>query len=443
MPKRARSDDLIEELKQANRRTAQAYPGDPGKRQPVHTVYGGADRFKPDTVRRLGSLALRSLEMYAPTAATLAEALGVDVGRTEAIYAKVVEKLERDPVEDFRLDFEDGYGHRPPSEEDGHAESAAAAIAAGLAGGTLPPFVGIRVKPLNDLAPRSFRTLDLFLSRLIEETAGSLPANFVVTLPKPTSAEQVAALSEYLNRLETVLGLPHGSVVTEIMIETTQAVFDREGRANVRRLVEAGQGRVRGAHFGTYDYTAACDITAAYQTMTHPACDFAKAVMQVALAGTGLWMSDGSTNVLPVPLHRHVSLRATQEAENRAAVHAAWRLHFSHVRHSLLHGFYQGWDLHPAQLVTRYAAVFDFFAEGLEDAAARLRNFIEQAAKATLVGEVFDDAATGQGLVNFFLRALNAGALSEEEATQRSSLTLDELRTRSFPAIVEGRQLAQ
>src|SRR5439155_18177459 len=149
--------------------------------------------------------------------------------------------------------------------------------------------------------------------------------------------------------------------------------------------------------------------------------------MQVALAGTGIWTSDGATNVMPIG--------------SRESVHRAWKLHFDHIRHSLVTGFYQGWDLHPAQLPTRYAAVFTFFLEGLDAASERLRNFVEKAAQATLIGDVFDDAATGQGLLNYFLRAINCGAITEEEATKRTSITLDELRSGSFVKILKNRQV--
>jgi hypothetical protein len=160
--------------------------------------------------------------------------------------------------------------------------------------------------------------------------------------------------------------------------------------------------------------------------MLHPVCDFAKHVMQVALAGTGVRLSDGATNLLPIG--------------SREVVHRAWRLHAEHVRHSLMSGFYQGWDLHPAQLPTRYAAVFAFFLEGLDAASDRLKNFIEKAAQATLVGGVFDDAATGQGLLNYFLRAMNCGAMTEAEALERSGLTVEELRMKSFAKILAHRR---
>jgi hypothetical protein len=190
-----------------------------------------------------------------------------------------------------------------------------------------------------------------------------------------------------------------------------------------------------------YDYTAALGITAFHQDLDHPACDFARHVMQVALSGSGVWLSDGATNVMPAPPHRPEGRPPTplEEAENRAAVHRGWALHYRHVRHSLRQGYYQGWDLHPAQLPTRYAAVYAFYLEALEAATERLSRFVERAARATLTGDVFDDAATGQALLNFFLRGVGCGAITEEEALA-TGLTLDELRTRSFLAILEGRR---
>jgi hypothetical protein len=228
------------------------------------------------------------------------------------------------------------------------------------------------------------------------------------------------------------------------MIETPQSIINPAGSINLPLLLRAARGRCVAAHFGTYDYTASCNITAAHQQMMHPACDFAKHMMQVSFAGTGIWLSDGATNIMPVAPHRFVEggqpLSAKQIDENRSTVHRAWKLHYDHIQHSLINAFYQGWDLHPAQLPTRYAAVYSFFLESLDAASERLRNFVEKAAKATLVGDVFDDAATGQGLLNYFLRALNCGALSDEEAVEFSGLTLAELRSGSFLKILRNRQ---
>lgn len=431
-------------LDKANALVAERFPGELARRQPIHTVYGGAHLFKADAARKLGTVALRALQEYAPDAPALAEAIGLDREVAGRVYPRVVEKLTREPVEDFRLDFEDGFGNRPDDEEDRIAQSAADEVAAGLAAGSLPQGIGIRIKPLSEeLKRRSLRTFDFFLTRLLERTNGTLPPNFVVVLPKITTPEQVTALASACDGFEYWRDMPQGSLTFEIMIETTQSVFAADGSVALPRLIAEGRGRIVAAHFGPYDYTAACSITAAHQHMRHPACDFARHVMQVALAGTGVWLSDGPTNIMPIGPHRAAPgavLSAPQRDENTRVVHRAWRLHAEHVRHSLVTGFYQGWDLHPAQLVTRYATVYAFFLEGLAAASDRLRNFVQKAAQATLVGEVFDDAATGQGLLNYFLRAMNCGAISEAEAVEMSGLTLDELRGKSFVKILANRR---
>ena len=432
--------EITARLESAHTAFASRYPGESGRRQPVHTVYGGAHLFKSDTAIRLGSLAIRSFETYAPDAKVFAQVLGLQDDFAETIYERVREKLSSEAVEDFRIDFEDGYGTRPDEEEDGHAAAAAQETAKGFAAGTLPPFLGIRIKTFSEeLHARSIRTLDLFLTTLVGEIGGKLPENFVVTLPKIVSPEQVAALADIFDLLEPKLNLPANSLKMEMMIETTQSIINERGEINLPKLLEAARGRCIAAHFGTYDYTASCSITAAYQDMLHPACDFARNMMQVSFGGTGVWLSDGATNIMPVAPHRG-ELTAEQKEENLRVVHRAWKLHYEHIRHSLKNAFYQGWDLHPAQLPTRYAAVYTFFLEGLDAASERLRNFVEKAAQATLVGDVFDDAATGQGLLNYFLRAINCRALTEQEAQDLTSLTLEELRSGSFVKILQNRQ---
>ena len=431
---------LVDSLHAANLAFVALHPGDPPRRQPVHVVYGGGHLFRADTAAKLGEVALRAMAEYAPDPAALDQALGLGAF-AEPVYARVVEKLAREPVEDFRIDFEDGYGTRPDADEDRDVTNAAREVAKGHQAGTLPEFIGIRIKPLTEeLRVRSIRTLRIFLGTLLGE-AGELPENLVLTLPKVTIPEQVSVFAGLLAGLEHELGLDDGVLRFEVMVETPQLVMDANGRSALPALIPAAKGRLQAAHFGTYDYTASMGITAAHQRMRHPVCEHAKLVMQAAYAGTGVWLSDGSTAILPVPVHssREGALTPAQRAENRAGVHAAWRLHADDVRHSLAGGFYQGWDLHPAQLVSRYAALFEFFLQGLDAAGERLRNFVAKAAQATLVGDVFDDAATGQGLLNYFLRAVQTGAVTEARAVEMSQLTVDEIRARSFVAILKNR----
>jgi len=422
----AELDRLSQPLERALVPFMRRFPGNAGERQPVHTVYGGAQLFKSDTTRKLGEKAMSVLDEHGADPFTFARAIGVADIHAELIWQRVVEKLGREPVEDFRIDFEDGYGNRPDEEEDRDAERCGREAAAGMRAGTLPPFIGIRIKPFSaELMRRGIRTLDIFVTTLLAEANGQLPPGFVVTLPKIQLPEQVTLLADIFDALEPRLGLANGTLRLEFMIETTQSILSEHGESNLPRFLDAARGRAVAAHFGTYDYTASCNITAAEQRMDHPACDFARHMMQIAYSGTGLWLSDGATNILPIG--------------DRETIHRAWKLHVDHIRHSLVHAYYQGWDLHPAQLPTRYAAVYSFFLEGLAAATERLHNFMQKAGQATLVGDVFDDAATGQGLLNYFIRGMNSGALTEDEALA-TGLTLDELRSRSFVKILQGRR---
>jgi citrate lyase beta subunit len=422
-----------------------SHPGDTTLRHPVHVVYGGAQLFTKETAAALGSRALETLERYAPDATALVDALAwrdtVDPALANRIHDRVIEKLQREPVEDFRIDFEDGFGVRPDDEEDRHAVRVAEELVSGMTAGSLPTQTGLRIKTLTrDLTKRSLRTLDLVLSGVTQRTGGELPPSFVVTLPKVTAVEQVTALARALDMLEERLGIDE-PIPIELMIETPQSILDDAGRVVLPALVNAAQGRCRGAHFGTYDYTALRGITAAHQSMAHEACSFALELMQVSLAQRGVQLSDGATNVMPVGPHRATegaSLTMAQVAENRHVVHSAWRLMDRHVRSSLVRGFYQGWDLHPAQLPVRYATTYRFFLEGLGPATDRLRTFVERSAQATLLGDVFDDAATGQGLLNYFLRGRACGAISDDE-TRETGLSTEELELRSFQAILDAR----
>jgi citrate lyase beta subunit len=349
--------------------------------QPIHTVYGGAHLFKSTTCGKLGALAARAFAEYAPDKATLEQVFGVPAELAATVHERVSEKLRREPIEDYRIDFEDGFGIRTDAEEDSAADNAAREVAAAVQAKALPGLFGIRVKSFHTEATkaRALRTLDRFLSK------ATLPENFVVTLPKITAPEQVAELVDELR--------PYPEVDIEIMVETPESIF------LLPRLLEAAQGKCIAAHFGAYDYTASLGITAANQDLHHPACEFARSMMLVSLAGSGVWLVDGATNLLPIP----------------PAVHRAWKLHYDNIRHSLYNGYYQGWDLHPAQIPARLVAVHAFFLEGLADASARLRNFRDQSEQATRVGAIFDDAATGRGLMNYFERAVLCGAISENE----------------------------
>ena len=464
-------DELLSQLRTANLKFQHTYPGDKPDRQPVHTVYGGANLFKSDTCLKMGEIALNGLKTYAPNFVALAKVLKLSghehlplsikdieqlTARLDAmteeerkqeyawlsysVYNKMIKKLQTEAVEDFRIDFEDGFGNRPNEEEDATAIKAANELAIGMKNKTISPFIGIRIKPFTeDLKARGVRTLDLFLTELLSKTNGKLPDNFVVMLPKVTMPEQMATIVRFFEIIEKANGLQSGTIKMETMVEATQIIMDEEGRNPLMKIIRAAEGRCVAAHFGTYDYTASAGITARYQTMSHSVCDFAHHMTKVALGGTGIFLSDGATNVMPIGPHRGDHLTFEQLSENRESVHNGWQIGFKHTTHSLINGLYQGWDLNPAQLPMRYAATYNFFLSSYEDAVFRLKSFVDRAAISTLTGDIFDDAATGQGLLNFFLKAMNCGAITEEEALS-TGLTLNEIRSRSFFRILEGRR---
>ncbi|MEU7042109.1 aldolase [Streptomyces varsoviensis] len=403
-------DELDASLAAVDADLARRYPGDPGTRQPVHTVYVPADAYTADTARTWGERALAALDEHAPDAASLAAVLGIPDDLAEPVHTRVRAKLEREPVEDLRVDFEDGYGPRTGAEEDADAARAAELTAAACQDGTAPPYIGIRMKSMEAaVRDRGIRTLDIFLTGLMD--AGGLPAGLVLTLPKASRPEQVAAMARLAEEFERARGLAPGRIGFEIQIETTQAVLGADGTATVARMIDAAGGRATALHYGTYDYSAACGIGAAHQSLDHPAADHAKAVMQAAAAGTGVRLSDGSTNVLPVGPARRV--------------HDAWRLHHRLVRRSLARGYYQGWDMHPGHLPTRYAAVYAFYREGLERAAARLVAYTHRAGGD--IADITDEPATARALSGHLLRGLDCGAVDAAETARLTGLTRADL----------------
>ncbi|GAB2616441.1 aldolase [Paractinoplanes abujensis] len=355
---------------------AARYPGERADRQPVHTVYIPADRL--DGFREWGAEALRVMDEH-------------DFPWS---VPGVREKLAREPIEDLRVDFEDGYGVRDDDQEDAAVRKAAAILRAG----DRPPFLGLRVKSLEATTRRrSLRTLDLFLSSYQDD-------RFMLTLPKVSGTEQVATFVALLEKLEHAYGLAGGTLRFEIQIELPSAVLAADGTATVTRLITAAGGRCTGLHYGTYDYSAAAGIAAAYQAMDHPVADHAKAVMQAAAAQTGIRLSDGSTNLLPVG--------------SRTEVQEAWSVHHRLVSRSLERGFYQGWDLHPAQLPTRYAATYAFFREGRDVAVTRLQRYLSRAGSG-----IADEPATARALAAYLLRGLNCGALTDAGFAREELLT--------------------
>ncbi|MDV3221556.1 DUF6986 family protein [Intrasporangium sp.] len=393
----ARLDD---QLAGADAAFARQFPGDRGVRQPVHTVYVPAGSYAAGLAPDWGARALAVLDEHGSDAGSFARAVGLPEPVMEEVYPRVRAKLEREPIEDLRIDFEDGYGQRPDDEEDAAAAAAVVALADSLEGAagaarTAAPFHGIRFKSFDPATRRrGIRTLDLFVGGLARR--GALRDGFRLTLPKVTSVEQAAAMVTACEWLEQAHGLDRGRLAFEIQVETPQAVLGPDGTALVARMIRASQGRCIGLHYGTYDYSASTGIAGEYQSLEHPVADHAKAVMQVVAAGTGVHLSDGSTNILPVG--------------DGAGVRRGWALHARLVRRSLERGYYQGWDLHPAQLPTRFAATFAFYREGFASAATRLGAYVGEGDSTYL-----DEPATALALASFVLRGVECGAVDDDE----------------------------
>lgn len=389
------------------------FPGDDGRRQPVHTVYVPADRYTHDLPRRWGDEARSLIDQHGGID-QVCQAAGLRPELAAQVGPRVLAKLDREPIEDLRLDFEDGYGSRNDDVEDHDSVATAGRLADAVHAGTAPPFVGIRFKCFEmPSRRRGIRTLDLFLGALLARLP-ELPEGLVLTFPKVSTVDQVRAMVTVSEQLEQSFGLPPGRLRFEIQVETPQLIIGADGRVPVAAAIHAGGGRVSALHYGTYDYSASLQISAEYQASDHPAADFAKQVMQVAVAGTPVHLSDGSTNILPIGTGDQVQ--------------HAWRLHARLVRRALERGFYQGWDLHPGQLPTRYAATFAFYRDGAQRAGLRLRNYLTKTDS-----QVLDEPATARALARYLQRGHACGAVDDAELTDLTGLTADQVAALARP----------
>ena len=402
------------------------YPGERDVRQPVHTVYVPGHRSTPDLPRQWGQQALECVEAHGgmlhlaervitaarkesgPGPAGQMPSLHQVAREADMLAEAVTAKLEREPIEDLRLDFEDGFGDQGDESEDKWAAQAAQDVLAGRREAGAPAFAGIRFKCMEaDTRARGLRTLDVFISELVK-AGGQVPDNLVLTLPKVSTVAQVRAMVLACRSLEAEHGLAEGTLTFEIQVETPQLILGADGTVPLAPALHAGAGRVTSLHYGTYDYSASLGVAAAYQAMDHPVADFAKNQMMLAVAGTGVHLSDGSTNILPLG--------------EPAEIHHAWALHAGLVRRHLKRGIYQGWDMHPHQLPTRFLATFAFYREGAAKAAQRLYNYVFKADSTVL-----DEPATAKALARYLTRGLVCGAHTEEFVTTRTNLSLAEL----------------
>lgn len=367
---RARIDELLAGV-DADLRAD--YPGDDDTPQPVHTVYVSAADATATTPADWGAAATELLDAHRDLLTELGDEKAVDAARR---------RLVSTPVQDLRLDFEDGYGQRPDDIEDRDARNAGHTLA------TLgTDHCGIRIKGLTSAERRrAIRTLELVL-----DAAGTIPAGFVFTVPKLRAAEQATAAVWLCEALEHAHGLPARTLRFELQIESPQAILGADGTATVAKALHLSDGRCLGLHYGTYDYSAACGIAPQQQSLDHPVADHAKAVMLTAAAQTGVRVVDGSTQVMPVGTGEQIQ--------------SALRRHHQLVTRSLERGYYQGWDMHPGHLVTRWLATTTFFRTALTTAGPRLQAYLDRRG-----GVIVDEPATAEALAAVVLRGLDMDA---------------------------------
>ncbi|WP_255372624.1 hypothetical protein [Corynebacterium sp. CNJ-954] len=368
-------------------------------------------RRRRHTRRRLprhwASAALDALDAYGDPA-ELARDLGVADEHADTVGELTREKLLREPIEDLRIDFEDGFTQRGvpqadrDADEDARAQQAAEVLATwfNAPGSDAPAFAGIRFKSFDPaVRNRGLRTLVIVLEGLAErnvlrDVLENDRRALRLTLPKVQHHRQVEVFVDVLRALESSLDLPE--IPFEVQVETPQAILAADGANEPARLIAAGQGRVLSLHYGTYDYSASLGVDAAEQAMDHPVADHAKDVLQVATTAVGVELSDGSTNRIPVG--------------TPAEIMEGWRIHHDLVARHLRRGIRQGWDLHAHQLVTRHLTTIAYFRADWRLSAERLRAYI-----AGDTSRWMDEPATAKAMAGYLLRARACGAVTDQE----------------------------
>lgn len=341
------------------------------QRLPVHVFYGGAHLFKQGVFAKMGRVALAS-----PLAANL--------------DPQVKHKLETEPIEDYRIDFEDGFGYRSEQEELATAATAGVEFFKAARAGELPLRVGIRLK--SDCR-HARNVLTAFLKYAVE---GPLPKKFIVTQPKLEKVDEARRWREMLEHTEASFSLPGLTLRHEIMVERPACV------RTLAEIAKVCENRLDAAHFGCYDYLSSIGVPYASQNLSHPYAVNARWAMHQVFSCLDIPVSDGAVPALPTSDDPAANQRALDE-------------HSREVERGLTEGFYCGWDLHPGQLISRYQTLYRYFHAHLPQAKARYQQFLAGQTHARANGTQFDDAATVEGLLVFLRRGLSCGAFTAKD----------------------------
>lgn len=367
------------------------------------TMYGGAHLFHADTPSHLSRVALAALTTYLPSQDDAERVFGPLAADT---YARVQARLEQRAADDIRIDLEDGYGLRALDEQTRDARTAAVALATILRGtdSRRPLRAGVRTRGWS--APEHLRAgLRAFFAELADTDPGV--TDIVATLPKVQTAHEVERFVDEVEQCELEIGWPSGRIGLELLVETATALSAQE----LSRWVRAARGRLRGLHLGAYDLLGELGVPHDAASLSHPYCDAMRVQMRRAVAGQDVDTVDGVCNELPVARHRGEGLSVEQRHQNVAGVHDAWRSHAADVRRGISLGFFQGWDVHPAQLVSRHFARIGYFQAHFDEAASRLERFERSASQARVEGTTFDDEASVRSVRIFISHARASGAI--------------------------------
>ena len=309
------------------------FPGDDGRRQPVHTVYVPADRYHPDLPAQWGAAAAACVEARRDRGGLAAPPGWIDGSPPRSPLASCA-KLAAEPIEDLRLDFEDGYGPRPDDEEDARRRGDGEPLA-----DAAPPGPRRRCRPavqvLRGADPPPRATHPRPVPRHPARRPAACPTGWSSRCPRSARSSQVAGHGRRSAGGSRRRRTPRRSLRFEIQVETPQLIIGADG---TRPVAAADPRRWRAGHRPALRHLRLQRLAAASPRPTrpcdHPAADFAKQVD-----------AGGRRRHRGAPVRR---LHQRAAGRRPAQVHAAWRLHAGLVRRALERGFYQGWDLHPA-----------------------------------------------------------------------------------------------
>ncbi len=355
--------------------------------RPFHVLYGGAQRFKAGTFAKMRGMALDFLLRH-ENAGFLFE---TDSEVAKPTLARARKKLSQQAIEDFRVDFEDGFGAIDAQTTKQEATRVGAVLAAECSARLVSPWIGLRIPPI-DVNDVTLVVLDAFFAAYDSEWPRDHHGRFAVTHPKVTSAQQLRLLAEALTAIESKRGWPAATLAIEAMYEVPTDTSEWNA---------ACDGRLRSIHFGAYDYLSALGVPPEDQCLVHPLATRAQCHLVERFHSTNISISDGATLAMPLGSAREIAdAAATQRMQ---------------IRNALTLGIQQGWDLHPHQVTVRACVWIEFFLKGEHKNAQRLQAFLQESGRVSRVGSQFDDSASARALVRFFERGHAFGAWSDDD----------------------------